>query len=74
MHDIIELNNKLLPELKEIAKELNIPNIDDLKKQELIYSILDFQAMISKIKSSKTENTTSNEKQKRIRSNFKKRN
>ena len=67
MHDIIELNNKLLPELKEIAKELNIPNIDDLKKQELIYSILDFQAMISKIKSSKTENTTSNEKQKRIR-------
>jgi transcription termination factor Rho len=44
MYDIAELNNKLLPELKEIAKELNIPKSDGLKKQELIYKILDFQA------------------------------
>jgi transcription termination factor Rho len=45
MHDIIELNNKLVGELKEIAKNLNIPKYETLKKQELIYKILDQQAM-----------------------------
>lgn len=45
MHDIIELNNKLVGELKEIAKNLNIPKYETLKKQELIYKILDQQAL-----------------------------
>lgn len=45
MYDIIELNNKTLNELKEIAKELNIPKHEGLKKQDLIYKILDFQAV-----------------------------
>jgi transcription termination factor Rho len=45
MHDIIELNNKLVGELKEIAKNLNIPKYETLKKQELIYKILDQQAI-----------------------------
>lgn len=45
MFDIIELNNKLATELKEIAKELNIPKYETLKKQELIYKILDHQAL-----------------------------
>jgi len=45
MYDIIELNNKLATELKEIAKELNIPKFEALKKQELIYKILDQQAL-----------------------------
>lgn len=45
MYDIIELNNKLLEELKEIASELNIPKFDALKKQDLIYQILDYQAL-----------------------------
>ena len=45
MYDIIELNNKLATELKEIAKELNIPKYEALKKQELIYKILDQQAL-----------------------------
>ena len=36
MYDIIELNNKLINELKDIAKELNVPKYDSLKKQELI--------------------------------------
>jgi len=45
MYDIIELNNKLATELKEIAKELNIPKYETLKKQELIYKILDQQAL-----------------------------
>lgn len=45
MYDIIELNNKLLEELKDIAKGLNIPKYDAMKKQDLIYQILDFQAL-----------------------------
>jgi len=45
MYDIIELNDKLVNELKDIAKELNIPKFEALKKQELIYKILDHQAL-----------------------------
>ena len=45
MYDILELNKKLLPELKEIAKELNIKKAEALKKQDLIYRILDQQAI-----------------------------
>src|SRR5688572_164557 len=45
MYDIITLNEKLLPELKEIAKKLSIPGVDSLKKQDLIYKILDHQAL-----------------------------
>ena len=45
MYDIIELNNKLLEELKDIARNLNIPNLETLKKQDLVYQILDFQAL-----------------------------
>ncbi|HOT88867.1 MAG TPA: transcription termination factor Rho [Bacteroidales bacterium] len=45
MYDIIELNNKLATELKEIAKNLNIPKYESLKKQDLIYKILDHQAL-----------------------------
>lgn len=45
MYDILELNNKLLSDLKEIAKQLNIKRIDSLKKQDLIYKILDEQAL-----------------------------
>jgi transcription termination factor Rho len=45
MYDIIELNSKLVTELKEIAKELNITKTEGLKKQDLIYKILDHQAL-----------------------------
>ncbi|MFI5164115.1 MAG: transcription termination factor Rho [Bacteroidia bacterium] len=45
MYDIIELNGRALNELKDIAKELDIPKFDSLKKQDLIYKILDFQAV-----------------------------
>ncbi|MFM2207665.1 MAG: hypothetical protein RL213_1640 [Bacteroidota bacterium] len=45
MYDITELNDKLVNELKEIARSMNIPNSDDLRKQELIYKILDQQAL-----------------------------
>ena len=44
MYDIIELNNKLVNELKDIAKVLNIPKFEKLGKQDLVYKILDHQA------------------------------
>jgi len=44
MYDINELSGKLLPELKEIAQKLNIKKLN-LKKQDLIYKILDEQAV-----------------------------
>ncbi|MDD4373850.1 MAG: transcription termination factor Rho [Bacteroidales bacterium] len=46
MYDIIELNNKLVGELREIAKELEIPKVEKLLKQDLIYRILDQQALM----------------------------
>ncbi|KAF0236121.1 MAG: transcription termination factor [Prolixibacteraceae bacterium] len=45
MYDILELNKKLLTELREIAKELNIKRVESLKKQDLVYKILDAQAI-----------------------------
>jgi len=45
MYDILELSKKLLPELKDIARELNIKKAESLKKQDLIYKILDQQAI-----------------------------
>lgn len=45
MYDFLELNDKLVNELKEIARLMNIPNYDELRKQELIYKILDQQAL-----------------------------
>lgn len=45
MYDILELNKKLVPELREIAKDLNIKRVESLKKQDLVYKILDTQAI-----------------------------
>ena len=45
MYDILELNDKLVNELKEIARLMEIANYDELRKQELIYKILDQQAL-----------------------------
>lgn len=45
MYDINALNSKILGDLKEIAQELKIPRFEKLTKQELVYKILDHQAM-----------------------------
>ncbi|HOE04758.1 MAG TPA: transcription termination factor Rho [Bacteroidales bacterium] len=45
MYDINQLNEKLLPELKLIARDLGINRTDTLKKEELVYKILDQQAI-----------------------------
>ena len=45
MYNIEELNIRLLSELREIAEELGVKNQKKLGKQELIYAILDQQAI-----------------------------
>ncbi len=61
MYDITELNQKLLPELKEIAKELNIKRAESLRKQDLVYKILDQQAIVvAGQKARKQETNTQN--------------
>ncbi len=47
MYDILELNKKLVSELREIAENLNIKKTETLKKQDLIYKILDQQAIVA---------------------------
>ena len=46
MYNIDELNVRLLSELKEIAEELGVKNFKKLPKKDLIYKILDQQAII----------------------------
>ncbi|WP_127024287.1 transcription termination factor Rho [Flagellimonas beolgyonensis] len=44
MFEISDLKAKKLPELQEIAKDLNVPKFKTLKKLDLVYQILDVQA------------------------------
>lgn len=44
MYDISQLNEMLVPELKDIADQLSIPHANKPDKQDLIYKILDRQA------------------------------
>ena len=45
MYDIIELNKKLVGELRDIAKGLGVKKTEKLKKEDLVYQILDQQAI-----------------------------
>ena len=45
MYDILELNTKLLMELREIAKSMGVKRVETMKKQDLIFKILDQQAI-----------------------------
>ncbi|HAI77390.1 MAG TPA: transcription termination factor Rho [Microscillaceae bacterium] len=46
MYNIEELNLKLLSELRDIAEKLDVKNPRKLSKQELVYKILDQQAIL----------------------------
>ena len=46
MYNKEELNVRLLSELKEIAEELGLKNYKRLSKEDLIYKILDQQAVL----------------------------
>jgi len=61
MYDILQLNDMLVPELQDIAEQLSITNAKKLNKQDLIYKILDNQAV------SATEKPAVAEKPKRKR-------
>jgi len=45
MYDILQLNDMLVPELLDIAEQLKLTNAKKLDKQELVYKILDKQAV-----------------------------
>ena len=45
MYNIIQLNDKSLSELQSIAQELGINKAESYKKDELVYRILDEQAI-----------------------------
>ncbi len=45
MYDILQLNDMIVPELLDIAEQLKIPNAKKMDKQELVYKILDNQAI-----------------------------
>ncbi len=45
MYDILQLNSMLVPELRDIAESMDIDGYKKLSKQDLIYKILDEQAL-----------------------------
>ena len=45
MYNIDELNDRLLSELRDIAENLKLKNFKKASKQDLIYKILDEQAI-----------------------------
>ena len=45
MYNIVQLNEKSLTDLQAIAKELGINKTDSLSKEDLVYKILDEQAI-----------------------------
>ena len=70
MYNIIKLNDKSLPELQAIAQELGIKKTDAMKKEELVYKILDEQAIAGatkKVAADKLKEERKVEKQKRTR-------
>ena len=66
MYNIIQLNDKDLSELQSIAKELGIKNADSLKKDQLVYDILDEQAVRNAAKKSSASNEGQPRKRSRI--------
>lgn len=62
MYDILQLNDMLVPELLDVAEKLKIPQAKKLSKQDLIYKILDSQA----IAGSKGTKQADDSKRKRI--------
>lgn len=55
MYDILQLNDMLVPELLDIAEQLKITNPKKLSKQDLVYKILDKQAVIDAAKEGEAE-------------------
>ncbi len=67
MYNIIQLNDKDLSELQSIAKELDIKDTDSLRKEELVYKILDEQAIVGATKKVAAEKANEGQPRKRSR-------
>jgi transcription termination factor Rho len=61
MFEISELKAQKLPELQELAKTLGVPKYRSLKKLDLVYQILDYQAANPKAVKAVAEETSSND-------------
>ncbi|MEY4107873.1 MAG: hypothetical protein RL181_2215 [Bacteroidota bacterium] len=55
MLDILQLNDMLLPELRDLAEQIGLANYKRLNKKELVYKILDHQALSTDGKSSSAQ-------------------
>lgn len=58
MLDILQLNDMLVPELRELAESLGISGYKRLNKQDLIYQILDHQAVKGKASDDKPKQSS----------------
>ena len=76
MFEISDLKEKKLPDLQEIAQSLGMKKFKTLKKEELIYRIIDFQAenpasilspQVANTQEEKKEKTTGQAKKKEAR-------
>ena len=73
MYNIIQLNDKDLSELQEIAKELGLKKTSSLRKEELVYRILDEQAIVGATqKAAANKNNEERQPRKRSRISVKK--
>lgn len=57
MFDILQLNDMLVPELRDLAENLGLSGYKRLNKQELIHKILDQQAVVESSGDSKSKDT-----------------
>lgn len=63
MYNIIQLNDKDLSELQQIAKELGLKKTSTLRKEELVYRILDEQAIVGATKKAAAAKTNEERKE-----------
>lgn len=72
MYNIIQLNDKDLSELQSIAKDMGISKPEALKKEELVYRILDEQAIAGASQKVAAEKAAEGQPRKRSRISVKK--
>ncbi|MDX1684372.1 MAG: transcription termination factor Rho [Saprospiraceae bacterium] len=64
MYDILQLNDMLVPELRDLAESLDLKGYKKLNKQELIYKILDEQALTGENKQDTSDKKADDKAQK----------
>ena len=67
MYKLEDLNKKKVSDLKEIAKELDIPKAEKLLKSDLVYQILDFQSVLPASNTPKPKKQENQQQQKKFK-------